>query len=76
MILYKCTKEDEKDVVHMNNVVSINDVKKNNFKKFISNNKDKIYANTPKINTISKEDDWVNETEWDDLFRELSAKEN
>lgn len=60
----------------MNNIVSINDAKKNNFKKFISNNKDKIYANTPKINTISKEDDWVNETEWDDLFRELSVKEN
>ena len=60
----------------MNNIVSINDAKKNNFKKFISNNKDKIYANTPKINTSSKEDDWVNETEWDDLFLELSAKEN
>lgn len=60
----------------MTNIVSIKEIKKKNFKSFVTDNKDKIYANTPVVNSISKDDDWVNETEWDDLFRELSVKEN
>lgn len=60
----------------MNNVVSISEKRKKDFKKFISDNKDKIYANTPKVNSLSYDDEWVDETEWDELFHELSAKEN
>lgn len=60
----------------MTNIVSIKEIKKKSFKSFVTDNKDKIYANTPVVNSISKDDDWVNETEWDDLFRELSVKEN
>lgn len=60
----------------MNNVVSIDEKRKKDFKKFISDNKTKIYANAPKVNSISSDDEWVNETEWDELFHELSAKEN
>ena len=60
----------------MNNVVSISEKRKKDFKKFISDNKDKIYANTPKVNSLSYDDEWVDETEWNELFHELSAKEN
>lgn len=60
----------------MSNVVSIKKGRKKDFKTFITDNKDKIYANTPKVSSISLKDDWADETEWDDLFHELSAKEN
>ena len=60
----------------MNNVIYLEDAKKKNLKKFIADNKDRIYANTPAISAISENDEWANETEWDDLFLELSAKEN
>lgn len=60
----------------MSNIVSFDDKKKKDFKQFIADNKDKIYANTPNVCLISKNDEWNDETEWDDLFHELSAKEN
>ena len=60
----------------MSNIVCIKDAKKRDFKKFITDNKDKIYANTPVINSLSLDDEWIDETEWDDLFLQLSAKEN
>jgi len=60
----------------MSNIVCIKDAKKRDFKKFITDNKDKIYANTPAINSLSLDDEWIDETEWDDLFLQLSAKEN
>ena len=59
----------------MSNVIPINK-EKNDFKTFMANNRNKIYANTPIVNSVKKNDEWVNETEWDNLFRELSAKEN
>lgn len=60
----------------MNNVVSLDENRKKDFKKFISDNKTKIYANTPKVDSISLDDEWVSETEWDELFHELSTREN
>lgn len=60
----------------MSNIVYFNDAKKKDFKSFMSENKEKIYANTPVITSISDDDEWVDETEWDCLFHELSAKEN
>lgn len=44
------------------------------FQEFIQKNKEKIYASTPKVETISKDDEWVKETEWDKIYKEL--KEN
>lgn len=44
------------------------------FSNFVKLNRDKIYATTPRIDSIPQNDEWVNETEWDDLFNLLSAK--
>lgn len=60
----------------MSNVVSIDENRTKNFETFINENREKIYANTPQVCTISQDDEWVAETEWDELFKELSAKEN
>lgn len=47
----------------------------NYFKSFLQLNQTKIDMITPKNPMISKDDEWINETEWDDLFKELSTKE-
>lgn len=60
----------------MSNIISFEERRKKDFKQFVADNKDKIYANTPRVNSISATDDWADETEWDDLFQELSVKEN
>jgi hypothetical protein len=52
------------------------------FKEFLETNKEKIYQTArknTKLNsegkpTISKDDDWFNEDEWDSLFQ-MSSKE-
>lgn len=49
--------------------------KPRNFSNFIKLNHDKIYATTPRTASVSKDDEWMNETEWDDLFELLSTKE-
>ena len=38
------------------------------FKEFIQSNRDNIYSNTPKQTTISQDDEWFYEDEWDRLF--------
>lgn len=38
------------------------------FKEFMETNREYIYSNTPTNNVISKDDEWRNETEWDELF--------
>ena len=60
----------------MSKIVSISERKKQNFKQFLSDNKDKIRATTPRVESISVDDEWASETEWDELFYELTAKEN
>ena len=60
----------------MSNIVSINEKRKKDFKTFINENREKIYAITPQVCSISQDDEWATETEWDDLFQELSVKEN
>ena len=42
-----------------------------NFKEFIDKNKDKIISITPKNPTISKDDEWREETEWDNLYNKI-----
>lgn len=59
----------------MSNAVVVNENNVKDFETFIENNRSKIYANTPRVSSISINDDWAAETEWDDLFRELSTKE-
>lgn len=59
----------------MSNIVIANGNNMRDLKTFIENNQSKIYANTPTVSSISINDDWATETEWDDLFRELSTKE-
>jgi hypothetical protein len=59
----------------MSNVVVANENNTIDLKAFIENNQSKIYANTPTVSSISINDDWATETEWDELFRELSTKE-
>lgn len=53
------------------NVIGLHD----GFSNFIKMNHDEIYATTPKVHSISKDDEWADETEWDELFQLLSAKE-
>lgn len=53
----------------------VNKVIDNNFKEFIVNHKDYILSTTPKSPSISSDDEWINETEWDGLFAELTQKE-
>ncbi len=48
---------------------------KENFKEFINDNKDKIYANTPQVSSISSDDDWADETEWDDKKGRLTREQ-
>lgn len=50
-------------------------LKKKLFSSFIMENSDEIYSTTPKMNVISKDDEWINENEWDDFFKELKTKE-
>ena len=59
----------------MSNTVIANGNNTRDLKTFIENNQSKIYANTPTVSSISINDDWATETEWDELFRELSTKE-
>lgn len=73
-IVHSCN--HEKEVAHMNNIIDVNERRKSKFTTFVKENKSKIYANTPKVDAISIKDEWANETEWDELFHELSAKEN
>lgn len=47
----------------------------NDFTSFIKENKALIYAMTPKVNSISRDDEWADENEWDELFEELTKKE-
>ena len=59
----------------MSNVISFEEYKNRDFKAFINENKNSIYATTPQVNSISADDEWADEAEWDDLFEELSLKE-
>lgn len=60
----------------MSNIISLEEKRRNHFDTFVKSNKSSIYANTPKVDTISIDDEWADETEWDVLFHNLSAKEN
>ena len=40
----------------------------------IKNNKDKIKSITPKNPALKKDDEWRNENEWDELYKELTDK--
>lgn len=43
----------------------------NEFDKFLRDNKEKIDSMSIKNPTISKDDEWYDETEWDELFNSL-----
>ncbi len=43
------------------------------FQEFLKQNRDKIIAITPKNPTIAKDDEWWDETEWDDLYNKLKV---
>lgn len=60
----------------MGQVISMNEMISKDFNSFLERNREEIYAMTPKGNVISSDDEWNNETEWDDLFQELKTKEN
>lgn len=40
----------------------------------LKQNKDKIKSMTPKNPSIRKDDEWRNEDEWDELYKELTDK--
>ena len=40
----------------------------------LKQNKDKIKSMTPKNTSIRKDDEWRNEDEWDELYKELTDK--
>lgn len=41
------------------------------FSEFIKKNREKIIKNTPYNPSISKNDEWREETEWDERYKEL-----
>lgn len=61
----KDKKED--DDMMVNTAIKIDN---NYFNEFLRLNKAKIDAMTPKNPTISKDDEWVNETFWDTDYKE------
>ncbi len=63
----KCMKGD----VDMNTAVNNLDYA---LAELIRNNKDKIKSITPVNPTIKKDDEWRNEDEWDELYKELTDK--
>lgn len=60
----------------MGKIVYLDEKRNLGFETFMRKNRSQIYANTPKGNSISQDDEWLKETEWDELFQELSAKES
>lgn len=45
---------------------------KNNLKSILSKN---LKTNNKNIHVISKDDEWINETEWDELYNKLKSEQ-
>lgn len=39
------------------------------FKKYIEDNRNELYKNTVRIEEIPPDDDWLQENEWDEIYR-------
>lgn len=58
-------------------ILSVRKLESDNFNEFLKMNKEIINNITPKNPTISKNDEWVSETEWDDVIkRPCTVKES
>lgn len=58
-------RKEEDDIMNANTAVKIDN---NFFNEFLKLNKAKINAITPKNPTITKDDEWRNEPEWEEIF--------
>ncbi len=53
----------------MEAVKSIND-----FKRFIELNRDKLYANAENADNITLDDEWMQENQWDEIYKQGEKK--
>lgn len=40
------------------------------FKRFLQTNRDKIYANAENADDISVDDEWMQEDQWDEIYKQ------
>lgn len=72
----------QKDTKHLKKSTEGEDGTMSALAQYLERNKEKAYSfatentihNAQGRPTISKDDEWLNETEWDDLFKALSEK--
>lgn len=55
----------------MDAVKSIND-----FKRFIELNRDKLYANAENADNITLDDEWMQEDQWDEIYKQEEKKKD
>lgn len=55
----------------MDAVKSIND-----FKRFIELNRDKLYANAENADDITLDDEWMQEDQWDEIYKQEEKKKD
>jgi hypothetical protein len=53
-------------------VEAIKDI--NDFKHFLKMNRDKLYAVAENANDISLDDDWMQENQWDEIYKQGEKK--
>ena len=47
---------------------------RDDFKRFLENNREKIYANAIKADDITLDDEWMQEDQWDDIYKQGEKK--
>lgn len=47
---------------------------RDDFKRFMENNREKIYANAIKADDITLDDEWMQEDQWDDIYKQGEKK--
>ena len=45
----------------------------NDFKKFLEDNRERLYAVAENANDISIDDEWMQENQWDEIYKRFST---
>ena len=47
----------------------------NDFKKFLQDNRERLYAIAENANDISIDDEWMQENQWDEMYRQKEKQD-